>query len=441
MKLPVVIKRRQKLYPLYAVISAVMLGISLLFMFFPFIDAFTTALSGRMLTFYMVLGGVCTMFFSFTTSGIIFSIVSPKTAVKLTKKGIYDHTVAGVGAGFIPREAIVSLKSFGGSKNGFLGLRIDDGYVDSIGGKSRKVRNEINDNIASGLPAVVIKQSDVAMPLGSLSKLIMEAYSQPAEPEKEAEPSSAASSGKTEVFDLPKQDKKPAKEAIPPKEKKKAAETLKAPKKEKKQPVEEPKLEKTSVFATAEEDVYAPEKARVEAKREAPKILILDDEDEKDSGFAFPDSYYGFTPMILEDDDERRARHKASRQPKAKEPKVKEPKVKEPKVKEPKTKEEKVTDLYTESLKALENEESDVGEEFGSIFSPAEAEKPAEDAEEYLLPKTEAEPEIAVESAPEDVPEEEKPEEKREKYKVKSVEELLEELHITGFSLDDDDAK
>lgn len=177
MKLPIVIKKKQALYPLYAVISAAMLCIALAFLFFPFIPAVTNALSSKILTVYMVLGGVCTMFFAFTTSSIVFSIFSPPTAIRITQNGVYDYTVANIGAGFIAKDAILSLKTFGNNKSAFLGLRLDTKYLDTLS-SNPKVRREINENTNSGLPAIIIKQADIRIPISELLKILLENYSE-----------------------------------------------------------------------------------------------------------------------------------------------------------------------------------------------------------------------------------------------------------------------
>ncbi len=175
MNLPIVIKKKQALYPLYLTISAVMLCISLLFLFFPFIDFVANALGGTMTTGYMILGCIGTLFFAFTTSSIIFTLVSPPTAIKISKNGLHDSTVAGVGAGFIPKDAIISLKTFGTGKGMFLGIKLDTKYLDTLS-SNKKVREEISSNTSSGLPAIIIKQSDILMPISELLKNILEAY-------------------------------------------------------------------------------------------------------------------------------------------------------------------------------------------------------------------------------------------------------------------------
>ncbi len=197
MKLPIVIKKKQALYPLYAVISAAMLCIALAFLFFPFIPAVTNALSSKTLTVYMVLGGVCTMFFAFTTSSIIFSIFSPPTAIRITQNGVYDYTVANIGAGFIAKDAILSLKTFGNNKSAFLGLRLDTKYLDTLS-SNPKVRREINENTNSGLPAIIIKQADIRMPISELLKILLENYSEVSVDQK--------SKGKKPDTVLPKQN-------------------------------------------------------------------------------------------------------------------------------------------------------------------------------------------------------------------------------------------
>lgn len=176
MEFPIVIKKKQALLPFYAVISFIMLCISVLFLFFPFVQVFADAMSDRMLTFYMAAGAVCTLFFSFSFFTVIFGAISPAVGIRLTEKGICDYTVAGVGAGFIPKEAILSLRTFGNKKGRFLGIKIDPKYVDSLS-SDRNVRRETDNNISSGLPAVVIRQCDIRMSVNELLRTILEAYS------------------------------------------------------------------------------------------------------------------------------------------------------------------------------------------------------------------------------------------------------------------------
>lgn len=175
MKLPITIKKRQSGYVLYTIVGILMLTISLLFLFFPFIPQVTSALSAEMLRTYMILGGGCTLFFAFATASFLFGAVSPPVALKITDDGVYDYTVAGVGAGFIPSDAIVSLKVFGDRRNTFLGIKLDGRYPDFLP-SNKKVKKELLDNYAAGLPNIIIKQSDIRMEISELMNILLNAY-------------------------------------------------------------------------------------------------------------------------------------------------------------------------------------------------------------------------------------------------------------------------
>jgi len=175
MKLPVNIKRKQANLPAYTIVSLIMLCIALFCLFIPFIPVFSDAVNKNMQTWYMILGGVGTMFFAFVTSYTVFNIVSPSIGVTISNEGIYEYTVAECGAGFIPKEAIVSLKTFGKDKKQYLGIVIDPEYVESLG-EGIAAKREIRNNIEAGVPAVIIKQSDVYIPVSELFKLIKNAY-------------------------------------------------------------------------------------------------------------------------------------------------------------------------------------------------------------------------------------------------------------------------
>jgi len=175
MKLPVTVKKKQRAMPIYAAVSIIMLCIALFCLFTPFIPPFSNALSKTALTLYMTLGGVCTMFFAFVTSYIIFNLISPPVGISIAKDGVYDYTVAGSGVGFIPKESIVSLKTFGNDQKQYLGIKIADGFVDELGA-SNAVRKEIQNNLLSGIPAVIIRESDISISVKKLLKLIIEAY-------------------------------------------------------------------------------------------------------------------------------------------------------------------------------------------------------------------------------------------------------------------------
>lgn len=182
MKLPIIIKKRQQGYVLYTLVGILMLAISLLFLFFPFIPRVANTLSAELLRGYMILGGVCTLFFAFATASFLFEAIAPSNALKITQNGMYDYTVAGKGVGFIPGDAIVSLKLFGDRKNTFLGIKLDSDYTSSLSADKR-VKDELSENYLSGLPNVVIRQSDIRMPIEELMNILLELFADDNQPE------------------------------------------------------------------------------------------------------------------------------------------------------------------------------------------------------------------------------------------------------------------
>ncbi len=183
MKLPVNIKRKQANLPVYTIVSLVMLCIALFCLFIPFIPVFRDAIEKSTQTAYMILGGVGTMFFAFFTSYTVFNIISPPIGVVVSEEGVYEYTVAGCGAGFIPKEAIVSLKTFGKDKKQYLGIGVASEYIDSLG-EGAEAQKEIKSNISAGIPAVIIRQKDIYIPISELFKMIKNAYSTEDKPQK-----------------------------------------------------------------------------------------------------------------------------------------------------------------------------------------------------------------------------------------------------------------
>lgn len=182
MKLPINIKRKQANLPVYTIVSLIMLCIALFCLFLPFIPVFSDAVNKNMQTAYMILGGVGTMFFAFVTAYTVFNIISPSIGVTISNEGIYEYTVAEYGAGFIPKEAIVSLKTFGKDKKQYLGIVVAPEYTESLG-ECVAAKKEIRGNVEAGIPAVIIKQSDIYIPVSELFKIIKNAYDTKEKPE------------------------------------------------------------------------------------------------------------------------------------------------------------------------------------------------------------------------------------------------------------------
>ncbi len=176
MKLPVNINKKQSSMPVYAVVGLLMLGIALFCLFMPFIPAFADATDKNMQTVYMIIGGIGTMFFAFATAYTVFNIISPPVGITVSDEGIYEYTVAASGAGFIPKEAIVSLKTFGKDKKRYLGINVSPKYAEKLG-VGIAAKREIMNNIDAGIPAVIIRENDIKISVSKLLEIIMDAYS------------------------------------------------------------------------------------------------------------------------------------------------------------------------------------------------------------------------------------------------------------------------
>ncbi len=177
--LPYKVKRRYPYISAYAIVSFIMLIFALICLFSPFLPIINT-LPKTMLSVYMVIGGVCTPFFAFVLCYCILNMTSPTTGFTITEKGFIDHTMADGGVGFIPAEAIISLKLFGDKNHQskqFLGIRLDSGSTATLG-KTKKARQEIQNNIESGMPAIILRQCDLKISIRELLKILLDVYGQ-----------------------------------------------------------------------------------------------------------------------------------------------------------------------------------------------------------------------------------------------------------------------
>lgn len=179
------IKKKQQYLPFYIGFCIIMFGLGLFCLFLPYIAPYRDTFSATRKAVYLALGGLGTVYFAFLTSYLVFQLVSPPTALLISSKGLTDFTTSGKGAGFIPKDAIISLKVFGIKKKLYLGIKVSDDIVPDLGLKPAAKR-EIQTNISSGMPAVIIKQSDVNVPIRKLLRLIVDRLATPAAKTEEA---------------------------------------------------------------------------------------------------------------------------------------------------------------------------------------------------------------------------------------------------------------
>ena len=165
----VVVKRKMTMLTVTLALSFVMLIVSLICLFIPFVSGYT----GIKNIIYLVAGGAGTVYFAFMTSRLLFSRMMKQTALVITEKGIYDYTVCGIGAGLIERSSITSIKVMGSADKPMLGIVINDPRPIYLKAK-KKVVEEMKLNVEAGLPTILIYTKDVAMPIRELAKKIQE---------------------------------------------------------------------------------------------------------------------------------------------------------------------------------------------------------------------------------------------------------------------------
>lgn len=216
--LPYRIRKRIPNLTVFTVIGIIMLLLAILCLFSPFISVFDGVFTPLMQKIYTVIGGICTPFFLFFVFFSLLNMISPTDAIVITEKGFYERTMADGGVGFIPTKAIVSLKIFGNKKKQFLGIKLDDKYLDRLG-KSKSAKRELKSNVESGMPAIIIRDCDISISIKELLDVMLKFFSSQEDTEADTalteEPSTAVPADETEseaendeevVVDMPSED-------------------------------------------------------------------------------------------------------------------------------------------------------------------------------------------------------------------------------------------
>lgn len=112
-------------------------------------------------TYITAIGFVSTLYFTSQFTYTIYRGIRPKNALILTEKGIYDFINDPSKGIFINWENISSVKLFGSDKAPLLGIELYDSDI-LIESLRKNIAEEIRSNIQTGLPAIVIRQSDIA---------------------------------------------------------------------------------------------------------------------------------------------------------------------------------------------------------------------------------------------------------------------------------------
>ena len=104
----------------------------------------------------------------------IYRIIIPQNALVMDESGFCDYTVCNVGTGFVPWDNVLDIKVFGPENALLLGVTVRS-LEELDGVPSDKVYREFAENAKTGVPEIIIKQSDIKIPLRQLERAMKRA--------------------------------------------------------------------------------------------------------------------------------------------------------------------------------------------------------------------------------------------------------------------------
>ena len=164
------IQRRNASLPVMALLSLVMTGASVFCIAFPYVKKFDELL------FYCFtgVGVIGLLYFSYMFASTIYRIIIPQNALVMDESGFCDYTVCNVGTGFVSWNNVLGIKVFGPENALLLGVTVSS--VEELDGvPSDKVYREFAENAKTGVPEIIIKQSDIKIPLRQLERAMKRA--------------------------------------------------------------------------------------------------------------------------------------------------------------------------------------------------------------------------------------------------------------------------
>lgn len=164
------IQRRSAPLPLLAILSLLMTGASIFCIIFPYIKKFDDVLFYA----FLAVGGIGLLYFSYMLASSIYRIFIPQNAMLIDENGFCDYTVCQRGTGFVPWSNVESIKVFGPEDELLLGVTLKSiDRLEEI--PDKRVYKELSDNMKTGVPEIILKQSDVKMPLRQLERVMLRA--------------------------------------------------------------------------------------------------------------------------------------------------------------------------------------------------------------------------------------------------------------------------
>ena len=164
------IQRRNASLPVMALLSLVMTGASVFCIAFPYVKKFDELL------FYCFtgVGVIGLLYFSYMFASTIYRIIIPQNALVMDESGFCDYTVCNVGTGFVSWNNVLGIKVFGPENAPLLGITVRS-LEELDGVPSDKVYREFAENAKTGVPEIIIKQSDIKIPLRQLERAMKRA--------------------------------------------------------------------------------------------------------------------------------------------------------------------------------------------------------------------------------------------------------------------------
>lgn len=166
-----IIKARRVPSLLYALVSLVFLFASIYCVILPATDTLSGPLALYIKIVYLIIGCIGIAFFGYKATYHIIKLISPPIAIIITDEGLLDHTIPEGGLAYVAWENIAEVKMFGDKKCDWLGISLRTTSKVFMG-LTKASRTEISDNIDSGMPAIIIKASDISIDIYELRSII-----------------------------------------------------------------------------------------------------------------------------------------------------------------------------------------------------------------------------------------------------------------------------
>lgn len=158
---------------LFAIVSLLFLFASIYCVILPATDTLSGPLALYIKIVYLIIGCIGIVYFGYKSTFHIIKLLSPPIAVIITEEGLLDYTIPDVGIAYVSWENIADTKLFGDKKCDWLGISLRTTQKVFMG-LSKEARAEIGANIDAGMPAIIIKASDISIDIYELRSLINE---------------------------------------------------------------------------------------------------------------------------------------------------------------------------------------------------------------------------------------------------------------------------